>query len=308
VTLATPEQIVDRIRSGDARAAARAISLLEDDAPEAATISALLFPHTGQARILGITGPPGAGKSTLIDRLTALYRGRNESVGVIAVDPTSPFTGGALLGDRIRMSAHATDRGVFVRSMATRGHLGGLASAVPSAIRVLDALGKDVVLVETVGVGQSELEIAGIADCTVLVFVPNLGDDVQMIKAGIMEIGDVFVVNKSDLPGAEDTRKRLERAIQDKGPVLTASADRGEAISAVAEAIDHHFEKAERSGALEIARRAALQNEILAHIDKAARRFALERAGAEIDRAVASRAADPSTIAAEVLDRWLRDR
>ena len=182
---------------------ARAITLVEDTRPEARDLLASLFPHAGRAFVVGVTGPPGAGKSTLVDRLTARYREQGQTVGVVAVDPTSPYSGGAILGDRIRMQAHATDPGVFIRSMATRGHLGGLSATTGHVVTVLAAAGKDVILVETVGVGQDEVEVVGTADVSVVVLVPGLGDEVQALKAGIMEIADVFVVNKADREGVD---------------------------------------------------------------------------------------------------------
>jgi len=199
-----------KVLAGDARALARAATAIENRRPEAETLLKELFPHTGRATVLGITGAPGAGKSTLVDRLATELRREGKRVGIIAVDPSSPFTGGAILGDRIRMLGHHTDAGVFIRSMATRGWLGGLAAATTDLAVLLDAAGKDVVLIETVGVGQDEVEIAKLADVTVVVLVPGMGDDVQAIKAGIMEIADVFVINKSDQAGAN----RLEREIQ----------------------------------------------------------------------------------------------
>jgi len=195
--------------SGDTRALARAISMVEDRSPAGSALLQQIFSHTGQARIIGITGSPGVGKSSLVDRLAAAYRQQCPQVGVIAVDPSSPFTGGAILGDRIRMQALATDPGIFIRSMATRGHLGGLAPATADVIRVLDAAGRDPILVETVGVGQDEIDIVKLADVSVVVLVPGMGDDIQALKAGIMEIGDIFVINKSDRPGVE----KMERAI-----------------------------------------------------------------------------------------------
>lgn len=195
--------LAERVLAGDPRAMARAISLVEDEAPDAADLLRALFPHTGRAYLIGVTGPPGAGKSTLVDRVIAGVRSRQQSVGVIAVDPTSPFTGGALLGDRVRMQAHAQDSGVFIRSMATRGHLGGLARATGEAASILDAAGRDVVIIETVGVGQDEVDIVGAADVSIVTLVPGTGDDVQALKAGLMEIADIFVVNKMDRDGAD---------------------------------------------------------------------------------------------------------
>jgi len=199
-----------QILAGDLRALARAATAVENRRPEAEVLLQELFPHTGKSKIIGITGSPGAGKSTLVDRFIHQLRGENKTVGVLTVDPTSPYTGGAILGDRIRMLSHHADEAVFIRSMATRGCLGGLAASTTDMAVLLDAAGKDVVLVETVGVGQDEVEIARLADATIVVLVPGMGDDVQAIKAGIMEIADVFVINKSDQPGAE----QLEREIK----------------------------------------------------------------------------------------------
>src|ERR1700739_1979178 len=195
--------------AGDVRALSRAITALENHEMEAEELLRLLFPRTGKAYLTGVTGAPGTGKSTLVDRLSAHYRGKQEQVGVIAVDPTSPYTGGAILGDRIRMQGHAGDSEIFIRSMATRGFLGGLSRTTGDAVLVLDAAGKEFILIETVGVGQDEVDIVRLADCTVVVLVPGLGDDIQNMKAGLMEIGDIFVLNKADREGADRLEQQL---------------------------------------------------------------------------------------------------
>jgi LAO/AO transport system kinase len=234
------------VLSGSPRGMARAISLMETETSESAALLRALHVHTGRAYLVGITGSPGAGKSTLVDRLIAMLRQRGLTVGVIAVDPSSPFTGGALLGDRVRMGGHAGDPGVFIRSMATRGHLGGLARATSDAVAVLDAAGRDIVVVETVGVGQDEVEIAGTADVSVLVLSPGSGDEVQAIKAGIMEIANIFVVNKSDLGTADRAAEAVASALALRAyaagewqpPVLKASALSGDGVEAVWAAVE----------------------------------------------------------------------
>ncbi len=204
---------IERLRSGDARTLARAISMVENRSPGWPELLKALFPQTGHARILGLTGAPGAGKSTLVDQLAKYYRKENRTVGIIAVDPTSPYTGGAILGDRIRMQDHFSDPGIYIRSMATRGSLGGLARATADVATVMDASGRDLVMIETVGVGQDEVDIVRLADVTIVILMPGMGDDVQSIKAGIMEIADIFVINKSDREGAERVEREI-RALQ----------------------------------------------------------------------------------------------
>jgi LAO/AO transport system kinase len=204
---------IEQLRSGDARSLARAISIVENRLPGWAELLKALFPQTGHARILGLTGAPGAGKSTLVDQLAKHYREQSRTVGIIAVDPTSPYTGGAILGDRIRMQDHFSDPGIYIRSMATRGSLGGLARATADVATVMDASGRDLIMIETVGVGQDEVDIVRLADVTVVILVPGMGDDVQSIKAGIMEIADIFVINKSDREGAERVEREI-RALQ----------------------------------------------------------------------------------------------
>ena len=217
-TVDTVEEWAGQIRAGSVRAISRAISAIENRAPEAEHLLRELFPASGHAFLVGVTGAPGTGKSTLVDRLAAYYRRNQQNVGIIAVDPTSPFTGGAILGDRIRMQRHAADAGIYIRSMATRGFLGGLARATGDVALLLDAAGKQVILIETVGVGQAEIDIVQLVDCTVVVLVPGLGDDIQNLKAGLMEIADVFVLNKCDREGAERLAQQLRAMLQISAP------------------------------------------------------------------------------------------
>ncbi|HEV3041993.1 MAG TPA: methylmalonyl Co-A mutase-associated GTPase MeaB [Candidatus Angelobacter sp.] len=238
---------VERIRAGEARALARAISVIEDKTPDAGQLLKALFPFSGRARVIGLTGAPGAGKSTLVDQLAREYRKQDRTVGIIAVDPTSPYSGGAILGDRIRMQAHHADPGIFIRSMATRGNLGGLARATTDVATAIDASGKDLVLIETVGVGQDEVDIVRLADVTIVILVPGMGDDVQTIKAGIMEIADIFVINKSDREGAERMEREIRsmqslavRSDQWTPPIVKTVATEGKGINDLASAIGNY--------------------------------------------------------------------
>jgi len=265
-------EAIGKARAGDARALARLISLVENAAPELRPVARALAPLSGQARVVGLTGAPGVGKSTLTTALVAAYRERGQRVAVLAVDPTSPFSGGALLGDRVRMQEHATDPDVFIRSMATRGHLGGLSEAAPQALRVLDAAGFAVLLVETVGVGQAEVEIASLADTTLVTVAPGMGDAIQAAKAGILEVGDVFVVNKADKPGAQETVRDLRgmiamarRGAADwKPPIVTTVAVNGEGIGDLAAKVDAHWAWLDSSGQGGERRRARAREEITA--------------------------------------------
>jgi LAO/AO transport system kinase len=265
-----PSELVDRARNGDPRAVARLISLIEDGSPKLRQVAALLAPRTGEAQIVGITGSPGVGKSTSTSVLVTAFRAVGKRVGVLAVDPSSPFTGGALLGDRVRMQEHATDPDVYIRSMASRGHLGGLAWATPQALRVLDAAGCDVVVVETVGVGQSEVEVARLADTTVVLLAPGMGDGIQVAKAGILEIADIYVVNKADREGADsvlrDLRAMLALAGGNAGcwrpPILKTVANQGEGLDRLVEAIGRHRGWMESTGELDRRRNRRARDEI----------------------------------------------
>ncbi|MFE7546290.1 methylmalonyl Co-A mutase-associated GTPase MeaB [Streptomyces platensis] len=264
-------QLVEQARQGRPRAVARLISLVEGASPELREVMAALAPLTGNAYVVGLTGSPGVGKSTTTSALVTAYRKTGKRVGVLAVDPSSPFSGGALLGDRVRMSEHASDPGVYIRSMATRGHLGGLAWAAPQAIRVLDAAGCDVVLVETVGVGQSEVEIASQADTSVVLLAPGMGDGIQAAKAGILEIGDVYIVNKADRDGADATARELNHMLglgesrtpgDWRPPIVKTVAARAEGIDEVVEALEKHRAWMEERGVLAERRRSRAAHEV----------------------------------------------
>ena len=263
--------LVARARDGDARAVGRLITLVENGSPALRDAMAAFAPHVGNAKVIGLTGSPGVGKSTTTAALVTAFRGRGQRVGVLAVDPSSPFSGGALLGDRVRMQEHATDGGVYIRSMASRGHLGGLAWSTPQALRVLDAAGCDVVLVETVGVGQAEVEVASLADTTLVLVAPGMGDGIQAAKAGILEIADIFVVNKADRDGADaaarDLRHMLSlvegrRAEDWQPPIVKTVASRNEGIDDVMAAIDKHQAWLVNSGRLDARRRVRAADEI----------------------------------------------
>ena len=269
-TLDVPD-LVDRLGRGEARAVARLISLVEDASPALRQVMALLAPRAGHARVVGLTGSPGVGKSTSTSALVAAYRRRGLRVGVLAVDPSSPFSGGALLGDRVRIQEHATDDGVFIRSMASRGHLGGLSWATPQALRVLSAAGCDVVLVETVGVGQAEVEVASLADTTLVLLAPGMGDGIQAAKAGILEVADLFVVNKADRDGADTVVRDLRHMLSlgdrrtDQGwrvPILKTVASRGEGADEVVEAVEQHGAWLAASGRLAERRRSRAADEV----------------------------------------------
>jgi LAO/AO transport system kinase len=303
-----PREILDNLLNGDVRSLARVITRVENRSPEGEILLRLLFPHTGQSRLIGITGSPGAGKSSLVDRLASNYLKEKKSLAIVAVDPSSPFTGGALLGDRIRMNAIAADPGVFIRSMATRGHLGGLAGATSDVVSVLDAAGRDPILIETVGVGQDEVDIVKLADVSVVVLVPGMGDDIQALKAGIMEIGDIFVINKCDRPGVE----KMERAVQsllslahrEDGwipPIVKTVAIEERGIEELAKSIDLSFDHYRNTSARMGKRREAVRQRLLNLLQERLVRKALETLfpGDSLDRLLdrmEKRETDPYTI------------
>ena len=305
--------LAEKVLSGDRRAVARAISLVEDGSPDLVELSKAIYPRTGRAYTIGLTGSPGVGKSSLAEQLVRTVRKDDGAVAVLAIDPTSPFTGGALLGDRVRMQVHATDPGVFIRSMATRGHLGGMALAAPEAIRILDASGKDFIVVETVGVGQAEVEVAGATDTTLVVVAPGWGDAVQVAKAGILEVADIFVVNKSDREGADEAVRDLRNMLsigpktEWRPPIVKTSTATGEGIGDLWQAIEKHRKHQESSGALERKRTKRILDEVK---DMAAFRLR-ERVGEELSEDsgaflvedLASRRVDPYRAAEILLER-----
>ena len=313
------KSLADRLREGDKRALARAISLVENDDPAGWSLVREVYPHTGHATIVGFTGPPGVGKSTLLGALTKLERGRDRTVAVLSIDPSSPFTKGALLGDRIRLSEHFLDPGVFIRSMANRGALGGLSEAALQTALLMDASGRDIVLLETVGVGQAEVDIIDHADTVVLVLMPGSGDSIQALKAGVMEIPDVIVVNKADHP-LTDTMVREIKGVLALGPregwqvpIVRTEAARGEGVEELAEKLSEHRAHIEAEGTLSERRRRNLMNEVLAIATYRMRRELEESVREDdsvrelLDRVVA-RELDPATAAGEILGRTAAER
>jgi LAO/AO transport system kinase len=310
-------KLAQDILDGNPRAIARGISLVENDSLEAQNLLKRLFPHTGKSCIIGITGSPGSGKSTLVDKLIGYMRKSDKELGIIAVDPSSPFTGGAILGDRIRMMRHSMDPGVFIRSMATRGHLGGLAKASGEAISILEASGKDIIVVETVGVGQDEVEVVKFADIIVVILIPGAGDDIQAFKAGLMEIADIFVLNKADSPGTDKTEMQLkamlELGLKDQPipPVIKTVATEGEGVQSLFEEIERVLSA--RDQELQDSRKKRLISWMLKDIvrDKLYRTVSEKISDSEFEDLVASihrREVDPYTVADRIIARSKKNR
>jgi len=302
---------LDRARAGDIRALARLLSLVEDSSPRVRSVIKELLPHAGGARIIGLTGPPGVGKSTVTAALVGAFRAAGARIAVLAVDPTSPFTGGALLGDRVRMQQHATDEAVYIRSMASRGHLGGLAASTPQAIRVLDAAGFELIIIETVGVGQAEVAVASLADSVVVLVAPGMGDAIQAAKAGILEVADLFVVNKADKPDTQQVVRDLRNmiALADRGPgdwkppILTTVAMTGEGIGELVTRLEAHWSWLNSTGELARRRQGRAREEITALAFAALRgRLAADRVDA-LARQVADGTLDPFQAAEELLSQ-----
>ena len=309
------ESFLAQARAGDKRSTARLLTIVENDEPGSADILRSLYPETGHARIVGVTGPPGGGKSTLVSRLAAEYRKTYDRIAIVAVDPSSPFTGGAILGDRIRMRDRFLDEGVFIRSMASRGHAGGLSRATMRVVNVLDALGTGLVIVETIGVGQEEVDVMRVADTVCLVTVPGLGDDIQAIKAGILEIADVLVVNKVDKPGADETIRDLAQMLslgkgrtQWKPPIIRTSAQEDTGIDALVKAIDAHVEWSTSSGDRDVRRAGAARQEVEALLREALVKRLEDRIGHQRVTDAVARVAKRELDPYRAVDELLADR